>query len=266
MTVSEWVDDFVVLLTTLGLNKDALALQERLGSPEKKELLVVMAADEAVIHPERQIDALPEIARDAALIREALERLHKNDEAGASQLLRDLSRSSVLSEWKFFARGLAAYYRGDLGDARANWSRLDTRRKAFPITQRLLRFKENKGNGQADGGNLKALETLAFGEPVLDRLRQVCAVTAQKDWDQVNRQIGPLKIALYRIDPSLAERLTGAVIGSVIKDAEDLDLDDAERLVHGFTQGGTTSGLRSPLEPAVGHALGRPTGRRERRA
>ena len=225
-----------------------------------------MAADEAVIHPERQKDASPEIARDAALIREALERLHVNDAAGASQLLRDLPRSSVLSEWKFFVRGLAAYYRGEMDDAKANWSRLDTRRKAFPITQRLLELKETRGNGQADGVKLKALETLAFGEPVLDRLRQLCLVTAEKDWDQVNRLLGPLKIALSRIDPSLAERLTGAVIGSVIKDAEDLDLDDAERLVHGFHASGPPAGVRPPLEPAVGHALGRPAGRRERRA
>ena len=235
VTPSEWVDDFVVLLTTLGLNKDAFAIQERLGSPEKKDLLAVIAADEAVIHPERQKDSLPEIVRDAALIRGSLDRLQANDEAGSLQSLRELARSSILSEWKFFVRGLAAYHRGDADETAKNWNRLDTRRKAFPITQRLLRLKETPG-GQTDAANVKTLETLAFGEPVLDRLRQLCGFAANKEWDHVTRLLGPLKLALHRIDPTLAERLTGALIGSVIKEAEDLDLDEAERLVHGFTK------------------------------
>ena len=99
-----------------------------------------MAADEAVIHPERQQDSSPEIARDARLIRQSLERLQARDEAGALVLLRDLARSSVLSEWKFFVRGLAAYYRHESDDVKANWDRLDPKRKAFPIAQRLLRL------------------------------------------------------------------------------------------------------------------------------
>ena len=80
------------------------------------------------------------------------------------------------------------------------------------------------------------MEKLAFGEPVLDRLRQLSGLAANQEWDQVIRLLGPLSIALRRIDPKLAERLTGALIGSVIKEAEDLDLADAERLVDGFTR------------------------------
>ena len=49
--------------------------------------------------------ARPRSRRDAGLIRQALERLQANDEAGGLLLLRDLARSSVLSEWKFFVRG-----------------------------------------------------------------------------------------------------------------------------------------------------------------
>ncbi len=195
VTPGDWVDDFIGLLMQLGLNKDALAIQERYGSPEKKDLLVVMAADEAVIHAERQKDASPAIVRDAALIRQSLERLQAKDDAGALQLLRDLPRSSVLSEWKFFVRGLAAHYRGEADEAKANWNRLDPGRKAFPITQRLLRLRESSG-AQAGVTNVKALETLAFGEPVLDRLRQLCGLAASHDWDQVIRLLGPLRISL----------------------------------------------------------------------
>jgi tetratricopeptide (TPR) repeat protein len=235
VTPGDWVDDFIGLLMTLGLNKDAFAIQERFGSPQKKDLLVVRAADEAVIHSDRQKDSSPEIARDAALIRQSLERLQAKDEAGALQLLRDLARSSVLSEWKFFVRGLAAHYRGDAGETKANWDRLDPARKAFPITQRLLRLKETDV-AQSGNGTLKNLEKLAFGEPVLDRLRQLCGLAAGQEWDQVVRLLGPLNVTLRRIDPALPERLTGALIGTVIKEAEGLDLNDAERLIERFTR------------------------------
>ena len=235
VTPADWVDEFIGLLMTLGLSKDAYALQERFGSPEKKDLLVVMAADAAVIHAGRQQDSSPEIARDAGLIRQSLERLQAKDEAGALQLLRDLPRSSALSEWKFFVRGLAAHYRGDAGETKANWDRLDPARKAFPITQRLLKLKEIDVT-QSGNATQKKLETLAFGEPVLERLRQLCGLAAGQEWDQVIRLLGPLNVTLRRIDPTLPERLTGALIGTLFKEVEDLDLNDAERLIERFTR------------------------------
>ena len=235
VTAGDWADEFVKLLVSLGLNKEAFEIQDRFGSPEKKDLLLVMAADEAVIHAERQQDSSPEIARDASLIRQALERLQVRDDAGAFALLRDLARSSALSEWKFFVRGLAAHYRHEPADAKANWDRLDPKRKAFPIAQRLLRFTE-VDVAKTGTANIVAMEKLAFGEPVLDRLRQLSSLAANQEWDQVLRLLGPVSISLRRIDPKLAERLTGALIGAVIKEAEDLDLTDAKRLVHGFTR------------------------------
>jgi hypothetical protein len=235
VTPSDWVDDLISLLISLGLNQDAFTLQERFGSPEKKESLLVIAADEAVLHVDRQKDSPPEVARDAALIRQSLERLQAKDDAGALQLLRDLPRSSGLSEWKFFVRGLAAHYRGDADESKANWDRLDPARKAFPIAQRLLRLKETD-IAQSGSAHTKALETLAFGEPVLDRLRQLCGLAASREWDHVIRLLGPMNAVLRRIDPSLPERLTGALIGTLIKEAEDLDLDDAERLIERFTR------------------------------
>ncbi len=139
VTASDWADEFVRLLMSLGLSKEAFEIQDRFGAPEMKDQLVVMAADMAVIHPERQQDSSPEIARDARLIRQSLERLQANDEAGALLLLRDLARSSVLSEWKFFVRGLAAYYRhdsddtqGQLGPARPQAESVSDRAAAAP--------------------------------------------------------------------------------------------------------------------------------------
>ena len=114
VTANDWVDEFVRLLMSLGLSKQAFQIQERLGTPELKDRLVGMAADQAVIHPERA--ARCRCRRSLAmpdLVRQSLERLQAKDEAGALSLLRDLARSSPLSEWKFFVRGLAAYYRRD---------------------------------------------------------------------------------------------------------------------------------------------------------
>ena len=62
--------------------------------------------------------------------------------------------------------------------------------------------------------NLEAMEKLAFGEPVLDRLRQLSGLAASQEWDKVLRLLGPLRHSLRRIDPKLAERLTGILIGS----------------------------------------------------
>ncbi len=235
LTASDWADELIELLMSLGLQTPAFEIQDRFGSPEKKDVLLVMAADEAVIHSERQQHTAPEVGRDARLIRQSLERLEAKDEAGALLLLRDLARSSILSEWKFFVRGLAAYYRHDSDDTKVNWDRLDPKRKAFTIAQRLLRIREADGL-KAGTANTEAMEKLAFGEPVLDRLRQLSGLAANHEWDKLLRLLGPVTMSLRRIEPKLAERLTGALIGSVIKETEELDLSDAEELVHGFTR------------------------------
>ena len=79
----------------------------------------------------------PEIAREASLIRESLEKLQTGDDEGGLALLRELPRSSLLSDWKFFVRGLAAHYRGESEECQANWGRLDANRKACRIAARL---------------------------------------------------------------------------------------------------------------------------------
>ena len=146
ITPCEWVDEFVRLLISVGLAEDAFRIQARSGSPEQKDRLAILAADQAVIHPERMQDVSTEIAREAGLIRESLEKLRSQDEAAAVLLLRDLPRSSPLSDWKLFVRGLAAHYRGDAVETRANWDRLDSNRQPYKIAQRLQRL----GRGTED--------------------------------------------------------------------------------------------------------------------
>ena len=169
LTSTEWADEFVRLLIKLGLADEAFEIQARSGSPELKDQLVALAADQAVIHPERMQDVSAEMAREASLIRESLEKLTAGDMENGLAMLRDLPRSSPLSDWKFFVRGLAAYYQGNSEEARrtgAGWTPIAkpllSRRgwsRSRPAARRMLAVP-----------SLAALEKVAFGEPVLERL------------------------------------------------------------------------------------------------
>jgi tetratricopeptide (TPR) repeat protein len=235
VTANDWVDDFVRLLMSLGLNQQAFQIQARLGRPELQDELDELAADQAVIHPERMGQMSAEIARDATLVRQSLERLQAKDEAGALSMLRDIARSSPLSEWKYFIRGLAAFQRGEAAEAKTNWDRLDPKRKAFPITKRLSRLVQEDGPS-SDNANFEKWETAAFGEPVLARLHQVRTHAAHQEWDKVIRLLGGLRQNLHRIDPKLPARVTGVLTGSLIKEASKLNMSQAERLVGDFTR------------------------------
>ncbi len=234
VTANEWVDELVRLLMNLGLTRDAYQIQERLGTQELKDGLAAIAADQAVVHPERALDVSPEIGRDASLIRASLERLQASDEAGALSLLRDLVRSSPLSEWKFFVRGLAAHYRHDTEEARANWDRLDSTRKASAIAQRLRRLAEAQA-ANADERFLERIEKVVFGEPLLARLRQVSSLAAAQDWHTLFIEIAFLRHGLRRVDPKHPGRLTSILVGPVIKQARDLNPDDVADLLDRFT-------------------------------
>ena len=112
--------------------------------------LLVVAADQAVIHPGRMQDTSREIAREASLIRESLEKICSGDFENGLAPLRELPRSSMLSDWKLFARGLAAHFRGENEECRANWGRLEPDRKACRIAERLGRLTEANEH-EADG-------------------------------------------------------------------------------------------------------------------
>ena len=79
LTSDEWTDDFVRLLMNLGLADEAFQIQAKSGRPELKDQLLGLAADQAVIHPGRIQDTSPEIAREASLIRESLEKIRAGD-------------------------------------------------------------------------------------------------------------------------------------------------------------------------------------------
>jgi hypothetical protein len=232
VTAVDWLEELVRLLASIGLPQAAFQLQERLGSPVLKGRIAEVAADQLVLRPERGGAVSPELARDAASVRLALEKLHVSDEAGAILALRDLARSSPLSEWKFFVRGLAAFYREDAAETKANWDRLDPDRAACSIAKRLRGL--GMENPDAVSPKLAAMETVVFGEPILDRVHQLRRALAGHEWDQVIRLLDSLRRSLARVDAKLAERLTAAVIGSLVKAVQDMSGREAERLVSRF--------------------------------
>src|SRR5262249_4086656 len=126
---------FAELLLGVGLTQSGLALQDRLESPEARADLIRVAADQAVLHPDRTAASAPDRRRGALRVRAAREALRAGDEDRAQAELRDIARSPPFGDWKFFVRGLAGFYRHDAGEMHANWDRLDADRAAVRIAQ-----------------------------------------------------------------------------------------------------------------------------------
>ncbi len=157
---SEWADEFIRLLMSLGLGQEAFEIQDRFGAPEMKDQLVVMAADRAVIHPDRAEDDFAGNSgrcKPRSTVARAAASQRRGRRGRCCCATWPAARPS--REWKYFVRGLAAYYRHDSDDMKANWDRLDPERKAFSIAQRLLRLwrrtgantgrAEHRGHGKA---------------------------------------------------------------------------------------------------------------------
>ena len=212
-------------------------LRRRSGSARRRtaaaNLSLTVRADRAATqHLDGVDDEFGEDLRDAKMIRTQLARSQAGDELGGFAPPRS-GRSSVLSEWKFFARGLAAYYRGQTAEMKGNWDRLDTKRKAFSITQRLLRFREADG-ADTTSERIKAMEKLVFREPILDRLRELNTLVANQDWNKIfERQ--RIATGIIAADRSQVGRAAHAgSLGSVIKEAARVHHSDAKRLINGF--------------------------------
>jgi hypothetical protein len=224
------------LLIAVGLDRQALALQGKLETPEAIDRLNRKAADQAVLHPERKSESSPEILDGARRIRLALEALEAGDEPKALENLRDLSRTSPFADWRLFVRGLAAFRRGDDSDARANWERLDPARSAVRIARPLI---EVMGSGLLNGSispKVEGLERWALSEPILSPLRNLAEFVAQGLWPEAVRKLGPLRLAIRRVDPALALRLTEALYSPLLHEATELDLNEAKKLLSGFTK------------------------------
>jgi tetratricopeptide (TPR) repeat protein len=220
----------------VGLAGRALELQGRLGSPEALERLNKHAADQAVLHPERASSTPPEILASAKKVRSALEALTSGDEPRSRELLGDVARTSPLADWRLFAKGLAAFRRGEDADARASWDRLDPDRPASRIARNLV---ESTGSALLEGSanpRLDGLERWALGEPILGPLRDLAAAVSRGLWPEAIRKLGSIRPALRRVDPGLAVRLTEALYSPLLLEATGLSQREGTNLIRSFTK------------------------------
>jgi tetratricopeptide (TPR) repeat protein len=207
VTNSDLRQTLILLLPQVGMTDQALALQCAITSPELQASLAVKLADRAVLHPEDAPASMPELRAEVAKVRGALAALESGNDAQAMELLQSIPRGSHLADWRLFVRGLAAFRRSDPEQARASWSRLDPQRTAHKIADRLLPATSTEKH-TSHHKHLTALETCAFGEPLLERLNQLQTALKAADWVRVRRLVGPLQLSLRRVEPRWSQRLT----------------------------------------------------------
>ncbi len=80
-----------------------------------------------------------DLQREATAVGESLDLVHQGHFDQALESLKVISRSSPLSDWRLFIRGLIAFYHRDSENARQNWVRLDRARRPARIAATLLR-------------------------------------------------------------------------------------------------------------------------------
>jgi tetratricopeptide (TPR) repeat protein len=226
------------LLIAVGRTGEALQFQERVDSPQARQALVLKAADAAVLDPERAPASLPELKEGGRRVRSALDAVEAGDEARAFDELRAIARGSPFADWRFFVRGLAAYYRLDDTDMTANWSRLDPDRMPARVAGRLRALAGLSAPADAAGrlSDWAAHELRVFGEPVLAELEPVRDAAARQDWDAVLGRLGGLRGRLRRIDPILSGRLTSILYSTLLATSREMNYAECRRLVTKFSQ------------------------------
>ncbi|HUS40769.1 MAG TPA: hypothetical protein VMX74_15055, partial [Pirellulales bacterium] len=168
----------------------SLGMQDRLQQfskvpDEQLAMLALRAADESVLRPDEAPKSQPHLALDARRIREALDALYAGDESAASVCLRGIASDSPFADWRFFVRGLAAYYRQDTQSMLSNWQRLDDARFAVRIAGALKIVagveRPDQARASARGGWDVLNRELADGSlpKQLDRLH---AAVVAEDW------------------------------------------------------------------------------------
>ena len=201
------------LLLALGL-LDQLIEEGVLGAD--LEQLRIKAADQAVVRPATAPRAMPDICAGAARVRLALQGIENNDE-GALAHLSELPRQSPFADWKYFARGLAAYYRQDRSGMLANWDRLETDRAAAKIAAPLRVMAGDLTMLQDFDLRPKVshLEKQVTNHVLLDQLVRIGKHVAEDDWRSAFKTLNLLQGELRKFDAAVSHRV-GAWISGVL--------------------------------------------------
>jgi len=207
------------LLVAVGLFDRSAAGREQIAL-EADSPLLASAADHAIVRPAEAPARLPEIRRGAATIRAALKALDEGNESDAVARLKEISRNSPFADWKYFVRGLAAYYRRDTSEMQANWARLDPSRFAVRIAGPLRALAEpaaaNRNDRQVKRGVGK-IATQVLGGPILAHLYDLRTHLAADRWKNVLESLRKSRDTLSRFEPDLLERIVSVLYLAIIR-------------------------------------------------
>lgn len=185
-----------------------------------------------------------EIREQAALVRSALEAVEAGKDEAAAESLRGIPRSSLAADWRYFVRGLSAWYANDAETVDANWNRLEPGRAPSRIVEQLT-----TGGARAAGVRVAADEnpdrpsaaTRRFGtraSAVLpasvmqaasglrssNGLQQVLLELANEDWEAVNEAFLQCRSALRQTAPMLLDRIAGKISSRIVHSGDETAL------------------------------------------
>ena len=177
-----------------------------------------------------------DVREQARLVRSAMEAVEAGDDSGATEFLRGIPRRSLAADWRYFIRGLMAWYGNDADTVAANWKRLEPTRAASRIVAQLTTGDErcapqvdavaNQDRLTADlnrfGVRAKArLPTSVIkAMPALramDGLQQVLLELANEDWSAVSKTFRECRSVLRQNAPELYNQIAGRIVDRMIR-------------------------------------------------
>ncbi|MEI8373954.1 MAG: hypothetical protein WCJ35_14090 [Planctomycetota bacterium] len=199
------------LLLAVGLYDQAVTSGKISGGAQEADpAVLVRAADRAVADPATAPASLSGIREGAATVRAALDSLSAGNEGAAMAALGEVSRNSPFAEWKFFVRGLAAYYQHDDETMRANWDRLAPDRFAARLAAPLRCLADPTlavGDRDEFRQAVRILEPDIFGGPVVWYLESLQKSLKEDRWREAVVGVRRWKKEFQPKLPGLARRL-----------------------------------------------------------
>ncbi len=166
-----------------------------------------------------------ELVGDAKRVRQALEAIEAGQDEQARELLANVERSSPFADWKFFTRGLIAFYAGDMDRRDANWSRLDASRPPRNIAETLT-VAAGGNNSEIDSPRLKSARA-ALTSPLITLLRRL--QTDLRDDAAWSNIYGELKRQFSKSEPEVLRRVTEVLASKFVKELDSGELDRLRR-------------------------------------
>lgn len=206
------------VLVALGMVREQARLVESLADPQAKAAALASTADTAVLHAAGDASLPPEARADAAAVRQAIDLFEAGRDDEALAAVRDLSRQSLLADWKLFLRGFAAWRRRDPADTEANWRRLIPGRLPARCAALLSQPQEAEATG---GMAIAAKEVLASGahRQAFAELMRLKSALAQDDLEQAFAIAGKARVAWRQLDSALPVRVEAMLYDAGVRSA-----------------------------------------------